>query len=295
MAYKIIPEYCIFTDATADFSEEMMVDLPRVRVVPMTVSVDDDAFLYGPKGNLSARQFYGMQRQGKFASTSQINEAAYRAAFEDALREGRDVLYLGFSSGMSGTLNAARLCMETLRPMYPQRRLISVDTLCASVGEGFLVREAARMQYAGMGIEELAAWVGENRLKVCHWFTVDTLEHLRHGGRISPAAAAVGSMLSIKPLLHVDREGRLQVVKKPRGRRRAIAEQVACIKGGWTPEVSPLLVIGHGDDDEGARMLREAVLRQLPQADVHIADIGPIIGAHTGPGMLALIYWGNNR
>lgn len=295
MSYKIIPDYKIFTDATADYSSGMLQGLPRIEVIPMEVTVGDDNFLYGPGGNLSVKQFYAMQRGGKFATTSQINPAAYRYAFESALKSGYDVLYLGFSSGMSGSFNNARLCMEDLQQEYPQRKLICIDTLCASVGESFLVREAARKQYEGLSIEELAAWVDAQKLKVCHWFTVDVFDHLKHGGRVSATAAVVGGMLNIKPMLHVDEMGKLSVVKKPRGRRKAIHEQIECMKAGWQPEISPFVVIGHGDDIDAATMLKEEVEAKFPNADIHIAEIGPVIGAHTGPGMLALIYWGNNR
>lgn len=295
MSYKIIPNYRIFTDATADFSSDMMVGLPRVEVIPMEVTVGDDHFLYGPGGNLSVKQFYAMQRGGKFATTSQINPIVYRKAFESALKNGYDVLYLGFSSGMSGSFNNARLCMEELQQEYPQRKLICIDTLGGSVGESFLVREAARKQYEGMNIDELAAWAKTQKLKVCHWFTVDIFDHLKHGGRVSATAAAVGGLLNIKPMLHVDEVGKLSVVKKPRGRRKAIHEQIECMKAGWQPEISPLVVIGHGDDIDAAMMLKEAAKDKFPDADIHIAEIGPIIGAHTGPGMLALIYWGSNR
>lgn len=287
--------YRIFTDATADFSPVMMRDLPKVEMVPMDVTVGETSFVYGPGGDLTVRHFYEMQRAGQFASTSQINPEAYRAAFLSALAEGYDVLYLGFSSGLSGTVNSARLAMDMLLDEFPDRGLFAVDTLCASVGEAFLVREAARMQAQGMGIDELAAWVEENRLRVCHWFTVDGFEHLKRGGRVSATAAMVGQMLDIKPMLHVDGEGKLKVAKKPRGRRRAIAEQIAAMRAGWTPEISPLVVIGHGDDIEAALLLQDAVVKEFPQAQTYIAGIGPVIGAHTGPGMLALIYWGSNR
>lgn len=295
MIYKIISDYKIFTDATADFSSGMLQGLPRIEVIPMEVTVGDDSFLYGPGGNLSAKQFYAMQRGGKFATTSQINPVTYRSAFESALKSGYDVLYLGFSSGMSGCFNNARLCMNDLREEFPQRKLVCIDTLCASAGESFLVREAARKQYEGLSIEELAAWVDAQKLKVCHWFTVDVFDHLKHGGRVSATTAVVGGMLNIKPLLHVDEIGKLGVVKKPRGGRKAIHEQVECMKTGWQPEISPFVVIGHGDDIDAAMMLKEAVEAKFPDADIHIAEIGPVIGAHTGPGMLALIYWGNNR
>ena len=166
---------------------------------------------------------------------------------------------------------------------------------CAAVGEAMLVREAARRQQEGLTIEELAAWVEENRLKICHWFTVDSFDHLKHGGRVSAAAAAVGTMLQIKPLLHVDEEGKLRVAEKPRGRKQAIRTQVAHMKEGWTPEMGKLVVIGHGDCPDDVEQLRQAVLKEFPDADIRVAYIGPVIGAHTGPGMLALIYWGTNR
>ena len=262
--------YQLFSDMTADVSEALMRGMPEVAYVPMQVELGGESFTYGPGGNLTVEQFYAEQRAGKFASTSQINPMIYRRCFEQALKAGEDVLYLCFSSGMSGTL-------------------------CASVGQAMLVREAARKQQEGLSIDELAAWVEENRLKICHWFTVDSFDHLKHGGRISAAAAAVGTMLQIKPLLHVDDEGKLRVAEKPRGRKQAIRTQIAHMKEGWTPEMGRLVVIGHGDCPEDAEQLRQAVLKEFPDADIRTAYIGPIIGAHTGPGMLALIYWGANR
>jgi len=295
VSYRIIPDYRIFTDATADFGPGMLNDLPRIEVIPMEVSVGDDRFLYGPGGNLSVKQFYDMLRSGKFASTSQINPAAYKKAFESALQNGYDILYLGFSSGMSGCFDNARLSMAELRRSYPKRKMICVDALCASLGESFLIREAAKKQYEGMPIDELAAWIDEYKLKVCHWFTVDTFDHLKQGGRVSAAAAIAGGILNIKPLLHVDNAGRLAVVKKPRGRRLALKELTTHMQEGWLPDISPLVVIGHGDDPEAAAMLKSAVEAKFLNAEIHIAEIGPVIAAHTGPGMLALIYWGDNR
>ncbi len=295
MSCTVIPNYRIFTDATADFAPGTLADLPRISVIPMEVAFDGRTYLCGAKGNLPVGRFYAMQREGGLASTSQINPHVYLAAFEEALQSGYDVLYLGFSSGMSGTLETARLCMEALRQRYPGRKLICVDTLCASVGEGLLVCGAVRRQYAGMPVDALAEWVVQNRLKVCHWFTVDGFEHLRRSGRIGAASAAVGGMLNIKPLLRVDDGGKLQVMKKPRGRKKAVAELIACMKRTWAPDISPFIAVGHSDNYDAALMLADAVARQFPQADPHMADIGPVIGAHTGPSMLALAYWGKNR
>ena len=287
--------YQIFTDATSDLNDEILVGLPYVEIIPMEIMVGDKVYAYGPKGNLTVKQFYKMQREGSFASTSQISPETYRGFFEPYLKSGQDVLYLGFSSGMSGTMNSAFICKQELEEEYPERKIICVDTLCGSVGEAFLVVEALKKQADGMDIEELALWVGVNCLDVCHWFTVDTFEHLKHGGRVSNAAAIAGSVLNIKPLLHVDDEGKLKVAGKPRGHKAALKSTLGKMEDGWNAEMGNMVLIGHGDCPERAKECKDKILEQHPNADVHIADIGPVIGAHTGPGMLAVIYWGNNR
>ncbi len=287
--------YQIFSDATADACPSMMAGLPPVTIIPMEVTLGDEPYTYGPGGNLTVEQFYAAQRAGKFASTSQINPLVYRKAFEESRKAGLDVLYLCFSSGLSGTIERARQCMRELAEEYPQRKLICVDTLCASAGEGFIVCEALRRQAEGMSMEALAAWVKENRLRVCHWFTVDTFDHLRHGGRVSGAAAVIGTALQIKPLLHVDDTGHLQVMGKPRGRRKAIETKLSFMRQGWRPDLGKMVIVGHGDCPADAQLLKDAIAAGFPEADIHIVPIGPIIGAHTGPDMLAIIYWGDNR
>jgi len=269
--------------------------LPYIEIIPMEVLVGGGAYTYGPKGNLEISEFYRMQREGAFSSTTQISPERYREYFVPYLEAGLDVLYLGFTSGLSGTINSAHICARELEEEYPDSKIIIVDTLCASVGEGFIVREAAKRQSAGMDIEELAMWVSVNCLDVCHWFTVDTFEHLRHGGRVSNASAVVGSVLNIKPLLHVDEEGKLKVVEKPRGQKNALKVTLEKMEAGWNPEMGNFVIIGHGDCPERAEECKEHILEKFPNADIHITDIGPVIGSHTGPGMLAVIYWGNNR
>ena len=287
--------YQIFTDATADLTDELLQGLPEVTVIPMTIEIGGLEFSYGLKGGITVQTFYDLQRQGAFAKTSQINPEAYVHAFEGALAEGLDVVYLCFSSGMSGCLQSARIAAEELGERYPNRRIICIDTLCASVGEALLVMEAARHQARGESLEELEQWILQTRGYVCHWFTVDTFDHLKHGGRVGAASAAMGTMLNIKPMLHVDEMGKLAVSAKPRGRKKAMEAQLAQMDKGWTPVLSNLVVIGHGDCPEAAEELKTEVLSRFPQAEIRIAPIGPVIGAHTGPGMLALIYWGNNR
>ena len=256
--------YQIITDATADMVPEMLVGLPEVQVIPMGVTLGEKAYTYGPGGDITVEEFYAAQRDGKFATTSQINPTVYLEHFEACLQKGEDVLYLCLTSGVSGTFQTASLCAAELQEKYPEGKVICIDSLCASVGEGFLVREAARKQKEGLTLDELVQWVNDHRQKVCHWFTVDTFEHLKHGGRVSGAAAMMGTLLQIKPMLHVSMEGKL-------------------------------IVVGHGDCIDRAQELAEQVKTLYPDTEIYIAPIGPIIGSHTGPGMLALIFWGTER
>ena len=258
--------YQLYTDATADFCPEMAAPYAEIKVIPMELTVGEEPHTYGPGGDLTVKDFYEALRGGKFASTSQINPVVYEEAFRKILEEE-----------------------------FPERKIVCIDTLCASVGEGFLVREAARLQSEGLSMEELADWVMAHRLDICHWFTVDMFDHLRHGGRVSAAAAAIGTVLQIKPMLHVSNDGKLEVVEKPRGQKKAMAMQLDYMKKGWNPGISPLVLIGHGDCPEKAELLKSMVQKEFPNAEIFTTPIGPIIGSHTGPGMLALIYWGTNR
>ncbi len=288
-------DYQIFADTTADLCPEMLDGLPPVHFIPMEVEIGEKEYTYGPGGDLTVEAFYALQRAGHFATTSQIAPGAFLPWFEPVLEAGQDLIYFPLTSGLSGTYQSAQLCIRDLKEKYPERTILCVDTFCASVGQGFLIREIARKKAEGLGIQELASWVHANSLLVCHWFTVDVFDHLKHGGRVSAATAVLGTALQIKPMLHVNDEGRLEVMEKPRGRKRAVAAQLARMNADWLPELGKLVVIGHGDDPEAAGLLKQEVLSAHPDAQVYTAPIGPIIGAHTGPGMLALIYWGKNR
>lgn len=288
--------YQIFTDATADLSCDLLAGLPPLTIIPMTVAICEQEYTYGPDGDLDVEDFYRMQREGNFASTSQINPEVYWKQFFPVLEQGKDVLYLSFSSGMSGTLQSARICAEDLAEVFPDRKIVCLDSLCGSVGLALLVHEALKKQAEGYSLKELVIWIEEHKQKVCHRFTVDRFEHLKHGGRVSGAAAAFGTVLQIKPMLRINAVGTLEVAEKPRGHRKAMAAQIGRMKQGWIPdEMGHTVVIGHGDCPDRAADLMYEVLHSFPKAEIYIADIGPIIGAHTGPGMLALIYWGNNR
>lgn len=288
-------KYQIFTDATADLSPELLKGLPSVEIIPMQIEIGGTEYNFGTPDGITPQEFYGLQRKGSFATTSQINPTIYFRCFEPWLRQGTDILYLCFSSGLSGTYQSAMLAVEELQQEYPERELICIDTLGASAGEGFLVREAAKMQANGLTVEELVEWIMRRRLQVCHWFTVDTFTHLKHGGRVSATAAAMGTALHIKPLLHVDDNGKLQAVEKPRGRKKATSAQLARMERGWMPELGKSVLIAHSDDHEAAKMLQDRIMERFPDAEIQICYIGPVIGAHTGPGTVALFYWGNNR
>ena len=229
--------YQIITDATADLNAELMQE-SGLEMLPMDVEIEGKRYSYAPVGgDLGEAEFYRALQAGKRASTSQINPLVYESCFERFLKAGMDVLYVCFTSGLSGTIMAAQTCMEELRERYPERKLICVDSLCASAGEGRLARRAAKMQREGHSLEETAAWLEENRLHVCHWFTVDDLQHLRRGGRISAATAIVGTALQVKPILRVDETGHLENVDKVRGRRRALSALVERFDETWAPEL----------------------------------------------------------
>lgn len=288
-------KYQLITDATADMFEEIFQEVPELDLIPMEVILDGEARTYGPGGDLTVEDFYRALRAGKYGSTSQITPYTYTKTFEKYLKEGKDVLYLAFSSGLSATYQTACGCAEQLREVYPERKILCIDTRCACAGQGLLVYEAALKWKEGAAIQELADWVKERRLFMCHWFTVDNLEYLKKGGRISAATAAIGSILQVKPLLRVDDDGKLVAAGKPRGQRQATNMKIKAMEETWDPALSTNVWIAHADCREEAEKLKAEVEKHFPQAHCRIGWVGPIIGMHTGPGMQALLFWGKRR
>ena len=282
--------YQIITDATADMVPEMLVGLPEVQVIPMGVTLGEKAYTYGPGGDITVEEFYAAQRDGKFATTSQINPTVYLEYFEACLQKGEDVLYLCLTSGVSGTFQTASLCAAELQEKYPEGKVICIDSLCASVGEGFLVREAARKQKEGLTLDELVQWVNDHRQKVCHWFTVDDLNFLKRGGRVSAATALVGTMLSIKPVMHTDNEGRLTMVGKASLKALLDAIERLAIE----PEKQTMFIC-HADCEEEAKQVAAEIQRRFGTTDIRIHYIGPVIGSHTGPNTMGLFFVGTER
>ena len=229
------------------------------------------------------------------ATTSAVNVDQYAQMIEPMLQQGKDVLVMAFSSALSATYNSSRLAVEELAEKYPERKVYTVDTKCASLGQGLLVWLAARQREQGRSIEEVRDWVEENKQRVCHQFTVDDLGFLKRGGRISATTAVVGSMLHIKPVLHVDDEGRLVTVGKVRGRHAALKELVDKMEQGAVHPEEQTVFISHGDCLEDAQAVADMVRERMGVKEICIGYVGPVIGAHAGPGVVALFYLGSQR
>ena len=288
-------EYVLITDSSADLSQEMVQEL-GVTVLPLSFTIQGKTYRnYPDNREMDLPLFYDMLRAGELATTSAVNVAEYTQAVEPILQEKKDVLILAFSSGLSSTYQASVLAAGELREKYPDRKIYTVDTLCASLGQGLLVYLAAQEQRKGKSIEEVRDWAEETKLHLCHQFTVDDLHFLKRGGRISATTAVVGSMLQIKPVLHVDNEGHLINIGKARGRQASLKALVDKMEKTVTEEGRKTVFISHGDCRKDAVTVADMVRERFGTQDIRINFVGPVIGAHSGPGTLALFYLGTER
>ena len=288
-------EYVLITDSSADLSQEMVQEL-GVTVLPLSFTIQGKTYRnYPDNREMDLPLFYDMLRAGELATTSAVNVAEYTQAVEPILQEGKDVLILAFSSGLSSTYQASVLAAEELREKYPDRKIYTVDTLCASMGQGLLVYLAVQEQRKGRSIEEVRDWAESTKLHLCHQFTVDDLHFLKRGGRISATTAVVGSMLQIKPVLHVDNEGHLINIGKARGRQASLKALVDKMEKTVTEEGRKTVFISHGDCRKDAVAVADMVRERFGTQDIRINYVGPVIGAHSGPGTLALFYLGTER
>lgn len=287
-------DYAITTDSSCDF-DQALADSLGVTVVPLSVQIGPRRFRNAPGEAMDSHSFYQLLSQGELAQTSAPNVEEFKAVWRPILQSGRDLLYLGFSSGLSGTYHNAAIAAEDLREEFPEARIITVDTLCASLGQGLLVWYAVQEKNKGGSIEAVRDWAEAHKLNLCHWFTVDDLHFLKRGGRVSAATAVVGSMLQIKPVLHVDNEGHLINMGKARGRHASLTalvdhmEQTAIDPGAQT------VFISHGDCLEEAERVADDVRKRFGVKEIIINNVGPVIGAHSGPGTMALFFMGRER
>ncbi len=287
--------YSIITDSSCDLSNEMALDL-GVEVLPLSFLMGDKTYANHLDGReISFKEVYARLRAGEMVKTSAVNTETFEELFTPMLDAGQDVLYLGFSTGLSATCQNAQVAARSLAERYPERKVYAVDTLCASMGQGLLVYHAVMKKREGASIDEVRDYAEKLKFNLCHWFTVDDLHFLKRGGRISAATEIVGTMLSIKPVLHVDDEGRLVKMEAVRGRKASIRCLKEKMEASATDPGEQVVFISHGDCLEDARLLADLVRESMNPKEIHINYVGPVIGAHSGPGTLALFYMGKER
>ena len=289
-------DFAIVTDSSSNLPEDIIDDF-GLHVLPLTFMVDGrqyQSYLKGQHTDLA--QFYAMMREGKEITTSLPNLAESEALLRGLLDQGRDVLYIGFSSGLSGTFEATDLLLRRLAEEYPDRTILAVDTLAASLGQGLLVWYAATKAREGASITEVRDWLEQNKLHLAHWFTVDDLMFLFRGGRVSKTSAWAGTLLNIKPVMHVDDEGRLVPLEKVRGRRKSLKALVDHMgASALQPVAEQTVFITHGDCREDAELVAQMVRERFGVRDIVINYVDPVIGAHSGPGTMALFFLADHR
>ncbi len=288
-------DYVILTDSCCDLPAKLADDLGLI-VIPLSLLLDGKEYKnYLDEREITFKDFYSSVRSGSSVSTSAVNADTFLNAMESVLLQGKDVLSISFSSALSSTYQSSTVAASELRERYPDRKIYTIDSLCASMGQGLLVYHAAMQKKQGKSIEEVCEFAEDKKNYLCHWFTVDDLNHLRRGGRISRATAVLGSVLNIKPILHCDAEGRLTGVSKARGRKKSLDELVVKMQETAINPSEQIVFISHGDCIGDAEYVAEMVRSRFGVRDIIINNVGPVIGAHSGPGTLALFFLGSPR
>ena len=288
-------DYVIMTDSCCDLTDQMAREL-ELEVLPLTMHMDGENYPNDLAGTaISNQEFYKRIRAGKIATTSAVNVGQFQDAMRRVLESGKDIVCICFSSALSTTYQSAVIAAEDLRAEFPEAEIHVVDSLSASLGQGLLLYLAVEQKRKGLTAAELAKWVEDNRLTVCHWFTVDYLNFLKRGGRVSATTALLGTMLSIKPIMHTSDEGKLVPVSKARGRKAAIAALLDKIEAlGIHPEKQTMFIC-HADCEEDAKAVAQTIQDRFGTPTVHINYIGPVIGSHTGPNTMGIFFVGTQR
>jgi DegV family protein with EDD domain len=287
--------YVIVTDSCSDLTLEMVKEM-NVDVVPLSVEIDGKIYKHYPdEREISVKDFYDKLRDKKVATTSLVNVGAYLEFFEEKLKQGKDILYIAFSSALSGSYQSSVIASEELNEKYPERKIVVVDSLSASMGEGLLIWYAYQKQKEGLSIDNVAKWVENHKLNLCHLFTVDDLGTLKRGGRLSGAQALLGSLLKVKPVLHVSNEGKLVPIKKARGRKTSLQILVDLMKETVTEPQNQTIFISHGDDLKDAQYIAQLIQEQIGVKHIEYGYIGPVVGAHSGPKTIAVFFMGRQR
>jgi DegV family protein with EDD domain len=287
--------YVIVTESTTDLPKNMVDEL-GITVIPMTFGFENESYLnYPDNREMDIHTFYERLKNGERSTTTLVNSKTFEEYFEPILKAGNVILYIGFSSGLSGTFSSSLIAAEILKEKYPDSEIICTDTLAASMGEGLLVYYAAKMKQEGKSIHEVSQWVVDNRLKLCQWFTVDDLNHLKRGGRINAMTATLGTALNVKPILHVDDEGHLIPAYNVRGRKKSINALLEKMEELCVNPEEQTVFISHADSLEDTQYLADMIKEKLHVKEVIINFIGPVIGSHTGQGAIALFFIGKSR
>ena len=287
-------KYVIMTDSSCDLSEEYIKE-HGLDVLNLLYNMDGT--IYGEDKTMDIKEFYAKMRNGSMPTTMAVNPEEVADAMRRHLEQGEDILYIAFSSGLSASCQNAVLGANDVRDDFPDRKIIVVDSLCASMGQGLFVHYALKRQAEGMSLEENAKWLEDHKLNICHQFTVDDLHHLHRGGRVSKATAILGTMINVKPVLHVDDEGKLISLYNVRGRKKSLQALVTNMEktiGGFENENDDIF-ISHGDCMDDVLYLEKLIEEKFGKKNFYVNYVGAVIGAHSGPGTMALFYLGNKR
>lgn len=283
--------FIITTDTTCDLPLEYVKE-NSLHVLPLYYNLNDQIYGDGVN-NHTPKEFYDIMRQGTIPTTMAVNPDNARNLFEKLLKEGNDVLHIAFSSGLSGSCSVATTVARELAEEYPDNKIVAIDSLCASLGEGLLISKAVNMKKAGKSFDEIVTWLEENKLNVCHIFTVDDLNHLHRGGRVSKTTAIIGTLINVKPVLRVDDEGHLVPLTKTRGRKKSLSALVEEMEKRVAGFENDSVFISHGDSLADAEYVAELVKERFGIQNILINYVSPTIGAHSGPGTIALFFMGS--
>ncbi|AOR23548.1 DegV family protein [Clostridium taeniosporum] len=287
-------KFIITTDTTSDLSKEY-TEQNNIGLLVMSFQMDGKEYV-GDE-NLDIKDFYDKMRSGSMPTTAQVNPEQARIQFEKYLKEGYDILHISFSSALSGSYNSTRIAAMELAETYADDKIIVVDSLSVSSGEGLLVYKAVELKKQGKSIEEIANWIEENKLNVCQYFTVDDLNHLYRGGRVSKTTAILGTVIGVKPIIHVNNEGKLIPISKTRGRKQSLGkllDNMEKLMGSYKEE-NDVIFVSHGDAEKEAKSVADKIRERFKIDSIVINNIGPIIGTHSGPGTVAVFFMGENR
>lgn len=287
--------YVIVTESTTDLPPDLVNEL-GITLIPMAFGFENESYLnYPDNREMDIHKFYERVKNGERSTTALVNSKTFEEYFEPILKSGDDILYIGFSSGLSGTYSSSIIAAEELKQKYPDSQITCIDTLAASMGEGLLVYYAAKLKSQGQSIDQVSKWLLDNRLNLCQWFTVDDLNHLKRGGRVSAMTATLGSALNVKPILHTDNEGYLVAVHNVRGRKKSINTLFEHVEELCTAPEGQTIFISHADCLQEAEYLADLIREKLPVKEVILNFMGPVIGSHTGQGAISVFFLGKER